>query len=211
MSRLPQKPTDGAKRIAVTDDYIPAYCIVGQISDPTMASGDYEDEMGPFSTTKEPMEAQANDLLCLNRRGNEEGWNSSCQWSWTALQKSAHYRDDTSYCSWTLQEHNTEPRALPNNGWTSRYKMSVRCSQKNIILASNVLQCTRILVQGRVLQTTQAVANSPTIVAVVSIQRAFDVCRRWNPRTANKKGRRKPVCFCYDGLLQQVSTGYSRI
>lgn len=54
------------KRIANVDDDIPTYGIVGKISKPNIAFEGSEDKVGPLHTTNELMEAQANNVLCLN-------------------------------------------------------------------------------------------------------------------------------------------------
>lgn len=42
--------------------------MVGQISKPNKGLKRSEDEVGPLLTTKKLMEAQANDVLCQNRK-----------------------------------------------------------------------------------------------------------------------------------------------
>lgn len=52
MSRLTQKATDETDRIADVDDGVTAYCIVGQISQLSMASTESEGGVGLIPTTK---------------------------------------------------------------------------------------------------------------------------------------------------------------
>lgn len=66
MSRLPQKASDRTKGIAGGEDIIPAFCIVGRISKPNTVCKEGEDEVKPFTSTKEIKKARANDMLFQN-------------------------------------------------------------------------------------------------------------------------------------------------
>lgn len=66
MSRLPQKASDKTNKISKVEYDNLTYCIVGQISKPSTSSMEDENKVGPLPSTKELMEAQADDVLCQN-------------------------------------------------------------------------------------------------------------------------------------------------